>query len=908
MAITEEQIANGVKTLSDRGEPREKIAKFVRAARATQQQPQEQEQPQIEPQAPQVAFSPELVAGTPEQQSAARAVNFQRQMGFTDPVDLNAGLDMGGRMMLRAAPTGEEKNVYLNTEYGEGNWTHASNDKFFVKINDGKGGKKWVLNDPKGLDIGDVVEFIPKVPEFIAGFVTAAANSPTAAGGMFRLAKASGASALSSEIAGALVDIGFRFAVDKPINLPEIATRRGKNVAAGTAAGVALPKFIQAVGNKITETGGAKGVLRALTAEGQDAKRALTGMGYNPQMSSELAPEILARNRSELTAVEAGDAVGRILTQFDNRANETATKLLGGAARSVDNRAEELLLQTARATPKTQTEVGLGVSGGVKAFYNNAMQTAEDLYTQANNTIAAASGGRGAAIIRLPQTDALIKDMLGDRLVDASGLPIKSGAPLVNTLMQTLQATGTAQKLQAVRNLRTQLSQQMNGAAIFEGMDAGTAKRLRNIISKDMETSISNYTGVGAREMQQADKYYRTTIQSMDDSGVVGKIVGDKVQYPSDVVDMMSEGKLADWVAMSRNMPPNNYSELKRSVITKWIGGEDVMIAGQPYRDVISLGTKLRSVLPEVKNEIFGNPTVWRGLERIAKEQEFIAAKQGIFSKAGAISPDALRQAAADMRASGFDVANANLRRSMAVQEQRINSLHGSLVSQVKNGNFVEATKDPVALMDGLMSGKYRANYVGQILNGMPPELKDNVSKAAFTRIFDKSRISAESAINNPRGVTYNATTVADSILGTPEQRAALQALLGNERYATARNWVTYTLQMEREMQRKGVIARTAGRLLSVLPYPKLAAARLGSEVIETAAGKRVFAGINPQSAVLFAESRLLSNNPIKTAAANVIIQRATSNALYEDYQEMMSPLSMEQRNAMDAFMLGPKE
>jgi hypothetical protein len=131
--------------------------------------------------------------------------------------------------------------------------------------------------------------------------------------------------------------------------------------------------------------------------------------------------------------------------------------------------------------------------------------------------------------------------------------------------------------------------------------------------------------------------------------------------------------------------------------------------------------------------------------------------------------------------------------------------------------------------------------------------------------------------------------------------------MIGKERYDTAKEWVTFTLQRERERARSAAYATTVGRIASVLPYTKLLMARFGSEVIQTAAGKRVLTGLSPQSAALFAESRILQRNPIKTAAATTIINRAYSNAKFEDYLGLMSNYTDDQRDAIDSFILGPK-
>jgi hypothetical protein len=861
-----------------------------------------------EQQSTETQFSPEIVAGTPEQQSAATARNLQGSMGWTDPVDPSAGLDIASRVMLRAAPTAQEKASYLNTEFGEGNWTHAANGKFFVKVGDGKGGKKWVINDPKGFDIGDVAEFLPRVPEFISGFIAASAATPTPQGSIAKLAIASGASALASELTAAGVDALFRAKIGQPINAPEIAERRGKNVLIGTVLGTGLMKGMQIIGNTAAASNAASSTWRTFMDEGKEAKNALRSRGYNPATEAGLAPQMLEKNASNLTTSEAGDTIARVLTEFDTRANNVATKALGAAGTNVEQRSAALLGSAAPATAKTQTEIGEAVVGAVKTHYTDSMTTAEKLYTAANQEIESASGGAGAAIIKLPKTDAMVRDLLGNRMLDVNGKPIALGPAMIRTLTETLKSTSVPQKLDAVRTLRTQLGAQMNGEQLFPEMAATTAKRLYGALSDDMATSIASYTGKGAKALKDADAFYKEMVLSVEANPFLNKVANGKFTDTADVVATLKNGGVNDWAALKNVMPANTYALVKRGVIDALIGGEEVFIAGKGYKDSITLGRQLAGLLPEVKNEIFGNPTVWRGLERIGKEQEFIAAKQGIFSRAGAVSPDTLRQVADDMKVYGFDAANVNLQRAIAIQMKRADSLHSSLVSQVKNGNFIEASKDPVSLMDAFMSGKYSPQYVNSTLNKLPIKDREQVSRAAFARIFEKAIDSTVSLVNNSGGKIYQPSIVADSILGSQQQRKVLAGILGNERYATAREWVTYTVQREKERARQGVFAKTTARIISVLPYGKLVLARFGSEVIETAAGKRVLNGISPQSAALFAESRMIADNPVKTAAGLVIMQRAAAHAGYKNYQELMSPYSMEQRNAIDAFLLGKND
>jgi hypothetical protein len=937
MAITQQQIANGVQQLRDRGEPDEVIQEFIarataiqRSAKAQQTQQQQPQEGQMQLQTPQEQqqmqgvqmgqgqgmpasnrFIPEIVAGTDEQRSAAMARNFQKQMGFTDRVDPTAGLDMAGRMMLRAAPTQEEKAMYLDTEYGAGNWSHLPNGKFLVKIDDGDTGKKkWVVNDPQGLDMGDVAEFIPKVPEYIASFVAQASKIPAVGASNPEFLMAAAVPVVAGEIIGALTDAAFRGTLGKPINATEIVKRRAVNLAVGTGLNSAFMKGVQKIGGLNEANALLKKTWRAFREEGQEAKQMLKGRGYYVTSEAELAPAILEKNASSLTAAEAGETVARVLTEFDQRANNAASRELGAAAKSVEQRSAALLDSAAPAIAENQTQAGLAITGGVKSHFVTQSATSNALYKQAFDEINAASGGKTTGVIKLTETKKIIDDMLANRMVDAKGKPINIGPEMIKTLTETLRAVGTGQTVQAVRTLRTKMGAAMNGeATLFPGLPAAAAARMWGGLSDDLTAGIATVGGQGGKTLRMADAHYKATIMAVEANPLLNKIANGKVVDTADVIGALGKGGLNDWAALKSVLPPNTYALAKRAVVNTLLTGEDVMINGAPYKDVIGIGKLLsnKNFLPEVKDEIFGSSAVWKGIQQIGKEQEYIAAKQGVFSNAGAVDADAIRQVAYDIKTQGFAAANKALGRAIAIQTKRIDSVQNSLVSQVASGSTVAAAKDPVALMDGLMSGRFSPALVSSALNKLPPQTRDQVSRAAFQRVFEKASDTALSLVNSSRGRVYDPSQVANVILGSPQQRLALQNMIGKERYDTAKEWVTFTLQRERERARSAAYATTVGRIASVLPYTKLLMARFGSEVIQTAAGKRVLTGLSPQSAALFAESRILQRNPIKTAAATTIINRAYSNAKFEDYLGLMSNYTDDQRDAIDSFILGPK-
>jgi len=846
-------------------------------------------------------FVPEMTSGNDPQ---ANARNLQGEMGWTDPVNPSSSMDVGGRIALRAAPTEEERSSYLNTEYGQGNWVQAANNRFFVKQDDGKGGKEWVVSDPKGLDVGDVMEFAGRVPEVVAGFLASASMIPGPGGAVMKALKVSGAGALAGNLMGAAQDAVYRAATDTPIKPMEIVQRRGIGGTLETLAGMALPYGVKAIASTKLAREGAKRTYKAFIAAGDEAKATLKNLGYNPARASEVAPEMLSRNASNLSSEQAGNKIGEILTEFDNATNKEATRYLGKAAGSVENRANSLLLNGTSPTVLDSPTAGKATLGAVKVHFDNAMETAKKLYADAEMTIASASGG-SKQIIELKETGRLVKKLLSDPLVDDEGKVIPLAEPLRRELLKLQEAAGTKQGLDATRNVRSMLSDQFKNGGMFEGMDSATAKRLYGSLSEDMDNSIASYTGAGADQLRKANAYYRGMVQPVEANTLLSKAVNGGFENPEDLVNSFASAGTNDWAAIKTVMPKNTYNQFRRAVANTLIDGEQVMIAGKPYNNVASLGQRITSIKDDaIRDEIFGKRTVWQGLQRLGREQEFIAAKQGVFSNAGKVPPDALRQTVEIMQAQGFDASNKFLGRVVAAQEARANSLGSSLASQVKNGSTEMAAKDPVALLDHLMSGKYNKD-VTSVMSKLDEPTRRNISRAAFARVFEKAMDTTKSIAGNPEFASYDVGAVRDMVLGSPAQRKALSEILGNEKYALARSWAEYSTKINMEYARGGRIAHTAARLISVLPYGKLLAARLGTEAIETAAGKRVMAGIDPMAAVNFAQARMFGSHGLKTVAANNVIQSAMRHPLYRDYSDMMDQFSPEQQNAIDAFLLG---
>ena len=838
----------------------------------------------------------ELVAGTDEQMQQARARNLQSELGLPDRVDPSGRLPVKDRFWMGMAPPGQ-KQAYFDVEYGKDGYAPLSNDRAMVRVPDEKGGHKWVIDDPVGFDAGDLAQFSANAPAVTAGVLAAMQKLPGTWGAGAKILGVSGLSAVASNAVAAGTDALYRGMNDLPIEPLEIAKRRGLGTALETAVGVVLPAGVGA----FMRSSPAKSAVRYFINEGKKAKAALQSSGIKAESVAGIPDAILEQQKSNLSATQAGNAIAKSLNETDEAIQLASRRSLGRAASDVSARAEAELAASTSA-PVTNETAGLAAQGGVGKFIAKSKKAVGGMYDEAYRLIDAV-GGAGRRIISLGETGKIADDILANRLIDATGKPIKLGTELADQLVQIKNASGVVQKLEAARNLRSQIATTFRGAGVFKELDEGTAKRIYGALSEDIDVSIAKLTGPGANALRAANEAYKKLIKPFEENSLLSKTADGAWENGVDMVAAYAKAGPKDWGAIKSLMTPRVYSTFRRAVAQDIMGAEPVFVNGVEHANIAKLGKNLYGIADEVKDEVFGSRQSWQFLQRLGREQDFIAARQGIFTSPNLPTREVLDGVVAQARTMGLDVANANLGRAVAAQQARINSRSGSLVSMMRGGNYAAATKDPVAVMEALLGGKYSGSTINGILKKMPSEVRENTQKAAVARVFEAAKDRSASLVSGAKNF-YDVNKL--SVIGSPQEREAAKALLGPERYKLVEDWAKVSLQTQIELARGGKIAHTIARLVSVLPYGKLLVARTGQEALESAAGKRLISGLAPEYAVAFSEARnagILSRG--STAAANILIQKASSIPIYEDYQAMMAPYSIEQQNAIDTFLLG---
>jgi hypothetical protein len=236
----------------------------------------------------------------------------------------------------------------------------------------------------------------------------------------------------------------------------------------------------------------------------------------------------------------------------------------------------------------------------------------------------------------------------------------------------------------------------------------------------------------------------------------------------------------------------------------------------------------------------------------------------------------------------------------------RRSSINTSLLSRIRNGNLKQVSENPGALVDALVfsDGKVSAPYARSVLSKLPEADRESVKKAAFSRIFERARESARSAVD--RSVNrYDAEAVARDIFGTKNQMDVAREVLGEEKLGLLRNWVEWNAAIAVESAKSSKAKHAAARVLSVSPYPRLLGARLASGAMEGAAGGSVLASAGPETIALFNQARLSALHPNKTAASISLVQKAIEHPAYGNYLRMMQPYTPEQQQAIDEYLTG---
>lgn len=861
--------------------------------------------PPSEEEAAELFNVPEIVSGNKQEMANQRARNLQRELGLSDPVAPVGGVNPLMRMKAGFAPTQEEQKAAYEAEYGKGNFIPISSKRGLVRIPDGKGGFQWRIDNPKGLDFGDIAESTSMLPEMIAGGTAAASVYPGVQGTFAKAAAASGASALVANVVGAIQDSIYRKAVGTDVQPSEILKRRGLGAGLEFFTGMVLPYGADKIADAMGRGKAARNFIKSFISEGEEAKKALKKIGVAANTTSELGDAIRMSQPANITASEAGEKIANALSDFDSMIRQSSEKLAGMAVGSAEKRA---MAQMPAPIRLTERETGLAAIGAAKKTLQDANDRVSAIYDSAYKQIAddVATGGSDKYFISLNATDDALKTLRSKMLRKDTGEPSDFYAPLLNQIKQIEETVGVEQKLEAVRNVRSMLGERIKGkGGIFGDMNEGVAKQLYATLSKDIDDSVARFSGTGGQLLRTANDEYKRLVQPVEASRFLDNLVNDGFQQPEEVIATLVRGGTSDWLAAKSVLTPNVYDYVRRSVVDKLMGGSKISVAGREVADIGTLNRSLSQIQPEVKNEIFGNRAAWESLEKIGKELDFIKAREGLFTAQSLPSMDKIREAQEIAKNEGVDKANAYIKSAINAASQRRSNLAASLRNQIVNGNTKHVAENPEAFFDAFaLSGQYGPDYVYAVMNKLPGDVKEQVSRVGFQRLFERARDVSGSVISGKTS-NYNLEAMMKQVLGSKKQQDSVEAVIGPERMDTLKNW----MKVEMATQIKNAQRKSGGRslagLVAVAPYQNLFAARATSMALDKAAGRSFVAQASPDIIELFSDARLSSRFPNQTAAAMQVIQQAASHPLYGTYKDMMSGFTPEQQDAIDEYIKG---
>jgi hypothetical protein len=730
--------------------------------------------------------APEIVSGTPEQMAAARARNLQVELGLEQPVvpPSEQTATLGSRAIKSFAPNQKDVERFYDIEYGQGNWVNLGDNRYLVKTGspDSPNIKdRWVVDNPAGLDAGDVVALAGQTPQLIAGATSALAMTPGPAGSLAKMAKLSGASAAASQLTGAVQDVLFRFATDQNIDPSEIAARRAPQLAAEFAGGVMLP----IVAGKVAERAAARSAIakeyKAIEAEGRQAVKTLQQAGINPVNSAELGQVIResTTNPAAQRAKAVGDYIANAVSDADRQIRATTQKALGRASQAIDAQAMQVIDAAAPQVTLPPNEIVSASLAGASKRIIDDKNNLQQVFDAAIGEIDAAAkqSGAGKFFVSLNNTKKAIADLKSTPLrgVDpATGqLAQIDTTPTIKGIVSDLeQAAGTTQQLQAVRNIRSRLGEFIGGKAdLFPGLDVGAAKKLYGALSQDMDGSISKLTGKGGNLMRQYNSEYRKLAELTETNKFGADIVSGNFNNPSDFVDVLMQGKKTDWDVAQQLIPPKTFNQMRRVVLDTMIGDSSKKVAGQDVINVSGLVRRMDSMKDAgIRDQLFGGPNGVNALRRFSDRQDALQRAGGVFTRPSLPTMDEFDEAIGIAQQAGLDQANKFFDQAVSLAKSRRNGFAESLLSLSRNGNYTFSARNPEEVLDAVVfNSEIRPTYIQSFLNKMPAQQRADLGDMAFQRVFENARNAVTSSVKGTRE-RYDVDSIVKNVFGSKDR------------------------------------------------------------------------------------------------------------------------------------------
>lgn len=914
----------------------------------------------------------EIIAGTKEQRRTQQREAIRTELGLIEPI-ANDPVSPSIRAALSFAPSDKDKEAYLATvaRGGKEGVRSLGNGRFLV-LSQGPN-PEWRITDPGGFDIGDVTaDLAGEVLPTTAGTAAQLALTPA------RPFIGSAAGAGAANLVGGLQDIAFRQAVGEPINLPEIALNRGVGALAETAVGAAIPAVLSPL-NQLRTLGresGAAAASRQFASEGAEGARVLENMGIPAPMTAGertgslylqeteaaarklgrfgrvgqaieeqqdlIAPRVRERFTQGSDIALAGESLAQGIRAAEQAGQAGVRTSIEGAAKAVE---EELAKRIAASAPGTMAPLSMTQAGErVRNAFSSRLSALEQAENLAYSSFRTSFGASGTPekFVKLGESEKIIDDILnklvttkrsveGD-LVDAKGVPITEEveevlgiyAPMKGVLEQIKQAANDSQKLESVLNLRTYLNQIGRAQGTEKSLESGAVKRLTQALTKDITGSIDEFTGNGSDALKQAWKLTRDKYELFERAPVLQRILNDPAnggfQNSDEIVRYFTQGagRPDELKAVSQVLPAPEYNALRRAMIDDVLGTGRVQIGNKEFADLGAMGTKLKSLSPEVKDELYGSRKAWTDMERIISSFDDITQNRSIFVSEGLPDAEVVTRFQQAIDRNAVPEARKLLEQAASNVRQRQMQSRSALVNAVRRGDYAAIDADPHTFInDFLFSQNVSPTYSASIFDQLPAASQENVRKAAVDTMFNRAFLARESplsaALEKKMGGAYDPNKLAEALMGSDRQQAAIRHVVGEEAFNATKAMLAFMKNKQAVRDATGSVGSfSRENVVGLQNIPQLLSRTAVAKLIYSPAGQKFLTGVSqsPERWSRFVNESLgagvlgaASSGPTITLAT--IAPQLGVRQLQYAYLDATDQLTPEEKQAVDAWLFG---
>jgi hypothetical protein len=783
-----------------------------------------------------------LVGGTKEQIERQQQEIAQIRYGVPGrDIDAKTGLPAATRAIMSFMPTEEDKIKYLQNQYGPDSVSkRGPDDRLVVTAFDANSGlPKDYFVDEVGFTGKDLVDYAGYAPETLTTIATALKAAPTIGQAKAGALALSALSETAGQGLGVLQDIVARYSQGIPIQLEEIAKRRGANATMGTILGGISPGAAKFITNRLRSISsafrGGESALESISKEGaqaasnleaklgisapmtaaqetgaaglaeMEAYAARTSRFTNPSEPIELQqraaretlPTMFAEAAPDYTKL--GDSLQESLRKNELKMAERAGQYVDDALVSVMNRLENRF-PILRST-ETVTEAGNAARQSVNRTLaeRNAQQSI--LYKNVDELVQGSISEAGSnKFVTLNSTKSVAKDIISKAARTSSGKPVLMQEGMISQAESLLDAAKVPQTLQGAIRLRSQIGAAIaSGEPVAPGIGVGDAKRLYAALSKDIDRSIGKLSKEAQGAARAANKYFKENLQQFEESNVISRIAYESkdggFKNASEIPSyfMSGRGRLDDLISAKGMMDAAAYSRLRTAMVSDVVNASKRTIRGVDYTDYASLRSKMRELSPEFKTELFGSRKAYTDMERLLNEMSVIDEYRPKFGKLSGFTPQQISEISSTVGMDAFPTTLANIRRAIAVEAERTRVFRGTVLGANRDVLGV-LVNDGEKFVNDFIFKSTNPREVRLIMNRLTPTQRTQVSNAAASMLFQRAVDIAESTITSIKtgtGAVIKPEQVLKNIYGN--QRGVIQEVLTKDQLGLIDDWLKYT-------------------------------------------------------------------------------------------------------------------